>query len=442
MSVLRSGGLCVALAVGVALSAEGLRVTGDARRLFAPAGVEAAELWAPMPDRLALAPAQGEAIGSVAAIPLLALAEIHRAIGLSEMRLDWLAAAYGAVFGAGLWALWASARGVAARAGVAVAAGLILAGLADVWRSPFEEAVALALLPWLAWALTHPARLGPLGAGLLAGAGLGAKAYLPILAPALLAAAARARARWAALAAVLAALALTSAIRPEGPRTANAYNRLFHGLALTEAGVAAWPAQDWEARARLAPGRVGPAPPWLAPDLRPLWGTAFWPAALELPPARRAAAVSAGGARAMAARLTAEPRRLLATLAQATGAAIRADYRLCYLRPGPCDRPRLAALRTWGLAFALAPLALVLAAARRRWPLALAWAAIALAPTAIVLADGYYELEKHLLLMPALALLLLPGTLTPGAARASPDPAPPRRRPSNAHDPRANPGGR
>ncbi len=417
----------LALAALLGEAAEGLRASGDAVRLLGPAGVAEGAVgpWETLPWSLPLDEEAGARPATPAALPLWLLAAAHRAAGLAAVETASLLALHLGLYAWGVLRLMGDAAGPWERWGtLAAGAGVLGSGLGGFFRAPYEEALALALLPHVAHLLRHPARW-PIWAALALAAGLlGAKAYLPLLLPAVLLAGASVRrgagrAVWAVGA--LAAGLLPLALRPEGPGMANAYNRLFNGLAYTEARVSDWPARDWEAREALAGERVGPPPPGLlAPALEPLWGTSFWPAALSLTEAERARAVAAGRAGALARRFADDPGRLAGLAREATLTAIGADYRLCYLRADRCATPRAprAALGAAGLAFAAAPALAALALLRGRGATALAWAAIAAAPTAIALADGFYEFEKHLVLFPALALLLLPGTL----ARRARDP--------------------
>jgi len=428
----------LALATLLLATGQMLRDNGDGGRILGPAFAAPAALpvWEPLPRSFAMAPlAEGMRWpDDLAALPAWALALAQKAVGADHFHLLALVWLYAALFLTGLWALWRDLAGPWARA--ALVAGGAFAGqpaFAAFLASPYEEGFALALAPLFVHLAAFPARRGAALAALIGAGFVAAKAALALLLPAALPAIAtrrRGAGRLVLIALVIAVSGATVARQLAERSWSNAFNRVFNGLAYAQAGVGGWQARSWTEREDIAPEAVGPAPGWLAPELRPLWGLSFHPQGAALPPDLRRAAIAEGRWRRMALRLAAEPALIAKTAYEASRTALRADFRLCYLRPERCagGPPGLGVARHAGLVFLLAPALAGLALWRRRWGIALMLLAGAAAPTAVSLADGYFEFEKHLVIFAAVIALAAPAALSP-PRRSSPDPAPPRRRP-------------
>ncbi len=347
---------------------------------------------------------------SLSGLLVLAIALASKAMGLTLFHCWVLTLVYHALFLAGLWALVASLATRVARALVLLAAGAFLLCPLGIgyFASPFEEAAVFALFPLWAAALRR-AEDGPRGVALAVAAtmaliyakpslmlfALPALALLPGLRPAR---------RWLVLgllAAVVLGGLLRNQIRYGDP---NAYNRVYNGLAYSAAGVSGWPERHFLARTEVQGDRVGAqgfAESGLPEPARPFWGTSFWPVAGTLSRERFAELAAAGRGPAYLAKLARAPSLAGAVAVEGWETARRADYRLAYLFPGPIRPPVDAGLRHLGLLLPVALAILVAAVLARERRAATLTLPLVLSPVFVVMADGYYEFEKHM--MPFLA---------------------------------------
>jgi hypothetical protein len=293
------------------------------------------------------------------------------------------------------------------------------ATLAYYFKSLYEEAAVLALMPWLVTGVALRATLP--GAMLLASASalvLYAKSELILVLPVLVAAFAgscvvqrQSRFRFAML---LVAFFVVPPAFQAGKATfthlsqQNAYNRVFNGLGWAGEGVAFWPAGNYSERAHYfvhnkASLQAGdPA----ASDIQgaDLAGTSFWPTGNDILTNGNAAQIAAVYAATSAGsylRLVAHPATLGRLIDATYVVAETSDYSLAYIRPdaGSLDGPLAPMLGIQRHLWLIFSLICIASAALNRDAASTLCAVyfVVGCPLFVVLSDGFYEFEKHML---------------------------------------------
>lgn len=335
----------------------------------------------------------------------------------------------GRCFPTGMWFALLSAiywAGVAASAAAlsgwrlaAWCAGSIATYLlfADLLNSFYEEAMFVALIPWLA-RLRFGGRWTTAVSLAIAFLALAAKAqaifFVPIVVLLFGARSRQARWRhWALLGAVILAATGLNAIKARHYSNQNGYNRIYAGLGWTALQVTQWPASEFFGRreyfyATLANGRLSRAPQCAIDGLR-LLGTSYWPTAAaivagEIPASARTQAKVQNRGIGDFVRCARELGHPLATVGKLFTLTAQSDYNLAYLRsaPPPSALAWFAQSRSALLRWA-APLFLVVAVGVALWTRSrfFGWSAgylAILSPVFVFLGDGFYEFEKHMML--------------------------------------------
>jgi hypothetical protein len=342
------------------------------------------------------------------------LAIVQRGLGFAQFHVWPMTACYLALylFGAGCWVRAAGTMG--SRTAMALLFGVLLLNpfTSSYFNSFYEEVAVLALMPW--WTFeTHRAlqarhRQGLRGFYLSTAAMVLTKPQmLPVLIVVLALYLKRPRpALWASgLIVMLAALTTAKGTLQHAPY--NAFNRIQNGLAYAMSDVSHWQARHHEARMTEAGQHVrwDSAQALGLPDsIKPAWGHSFWPDGDHLAPPARQAAIDAGKAHAFVATLARHPQALWQVVTQSYVTAAKADYTQAYLymQGGRCDptpAPTLwqRVMAHLGWFFWLAPPAFALACWLRNRAAAALMAIVLVSPCFVVLGDGYYEFEKHLM---------------------------------------------
>lgn len=295
------------------------------------------------------------------------------------------------------------------------AAGAVLLALflapqtSGLFGSVFEEAALVAILPlWAALALgaTASAR-GAVLFAICSGALVYAKPasfllLLPVFVLIGLRVGGPPTLRRALLASLIAVILLglgRNAVRFEDY---NSFNRLHNGVAYAMAGVSDWQARHFEARLAERAAHVDPATAralGLPEEVVERWGQSYWPYLGLLSRTERRRLAEPGKLGAVLGLIVSEPTIAVAMVREGTLTAMRADYGLDYLTQGGDEGGGNAGWRFGGLGYLLPLLAAGLAVALlcRRWITAAFLLPPLLAPSMIVLADGFYEFEKHML---------------------------------------------
>ncbi len=370
---------------------------GDAARLLIPMGVGDAYGWPTLPMQLPLSPEMQftpwRSLNPVAALVQL-LANGHRAIGLEHFYLPLLSGLY-------LWVYWAGAMRLSQRLPIWAQLGLLLL-LANPWAlallfSLYEEALFVALLPWLTLAFIHYHSASPWALWLASLTKLQFAPWLLLL---------WRRRLWghALMGLILVSAAASYVLRFSGGVDANPYNRWFNGIGYSLNHVSQWPERDFEARRAQAaqrcvrtPGNVPSANTSMAID--PLWCSSYWPTGVALPVAEQTH-LRATLPDHFRQALQAKPSIFFTVVQESVITAFRADYRQRYLRsqhwPQWLDHST-AGRAPWGaLALALVVAACIRSVLVRDWSGVWLLSLSILYPAYVVFGDGYYEFEKHL----------------------------------------------
>ncbi len=354
---------------------------------------EAARFWRVVPDSLA---------GLIA----LVIGVVARLGGAERVSLDALTAVYHLIYAAGAAALLASLSGALRWVAAAVLAAVLLCPLTlGYFRSLYEEAAAIALLPlWTAAAL-H-ARHAPWGTVAFAAVTAAMVYAKPSLLLVVMPASAAILAggwpiwRWVVVGILVAVVAVGLVRNQIRYGELNATNRVMTAIPYTLAGVSGWEARMFHDRLAEAPSRLDPEAArraGLSAEATAALTAGVYPRLRQMDPQRRVAIAAEGSAARQIGGLLARPGLGLRLAAQACLTALRADYRLAYLLAHRLPQPASAVLAHAGWLFAAVAVGLGLALLRGRWLAAAFLLPPTLAPIFVVLADGYYEFEKHLL---------------------------------------------
>lgn len=303
------------------------------------------------------------------------------------------------------------------------------------FRSLYEEAAVLALVPMFAWGILklYEGRVFPFF--LISMLLLVAKAQMIFLLPLLglmLATSPAVRYSKAALVTglltVLAAAYGGYSARSSGMAPVNDYNRLYNGVGWSLQGVNGWPAHEFNARmhyfaankAKLQQKTVSDEPT----HRHLLLGTSYWPTGAELSTwAWQNAADSSrridvnevfgkGRLPYYASYLLAHPKAAIAIAWRAPVTALTADYSLAYIRHGSSQSSFLSSFIADAAfiypAVALTCIVVALGLFGTKATFTGGAYFILGAPLFVVVGDGYFEFEKHL----APYLMLIPGLIT------------------------------
>lgn len=378
---------------------------------------------------------------STSGLVFFLIAVLSQAIGATHFYLPLVTFVYHLVFLTGLaqWVRRSPSRGERA-ASLTLWGGLLVTPYTmAVFHSVLEEAAFVALLPWWTYLLRHVWRHGQ-GLTAFVGVSLGvllAKPQTAIFLPLVMGILWRARGwavMWPALGLVVSVSLL--AYRSQTQHAPyNGFNRLS-GVAASLAGVSTWPERHFEARRDAAGQRVHPEDArqlGLPEALRPAWGQSFWPYCAPQAQAGCEIGSEEGQTGRFLRRLLSHPATLWASMRESWWTAANADYSLRYIAMQgrrltlPGEATLLHGLMAgsgmlwWGL------LALTLWSGLKGMVLPLALGlTLVCTPTLVVLGDGYYEFERHLLpylsLLPGMTALLLPSARARQQVRRALDP--------------------
>ncbi|WP_147021928.1 hypothetical protein [Microvirga aerophila] len=199
---------------------------------------------------------------------------------------------------------------------------------------------------------------------------------------------------------------------------ANNFNRVFNGIAYATSGVSGWPAYNFSDRMKLAPERVTKESfeaSGLPSEFAAAWGKGYWPLGKSMDVETRQRFSDLG---ALTNFVKTFYRYLPLICKEASFSAFRSDLSLGYLynvksmhtadeRFGP-----FSYYWSGGVLLAIGGmLACATGALRRNLPWSCAGAAVLLAPTYVVIGDGFYEFEKHLAPFLGYAMFLIPASI-------------------------------
>lgn len=406
----------LATAAHLALPGLGLLDNGDGHRVLDKAFVARGTLGAGVaPERVyPMAPiAEIEprrlVPDSLSSLIALVSGTAAKLAGQAEVWLGALPFLYHGVYAAGALMLIAAVPGQAGRvAAAAVLAGVLVSPLTlGLFGSYYEEAAVIAGMPlWTALALGAQRGRGRAALLALATAALvyAKPAALLYVAPALAliwgAPALRGGRFRMALTVLLIAVCLAGLTRNAFRYgDFNGFNRLHNGLAYTLAEVSDWDARHFVDRLEEAAARVDPAEAerlGLASEVVERWGQSYWPGLHGVDWPTRMRLAEYGSLPAYLGVIARAPDTLPRLIVEPCLTALRADYRLDYLRRQPMEGWLGALHARLGWLFAALGLGLAAAAVTGRWRAAVLLLPPVAAPVLVALADGYYEYEKHL----------------------------------------------
>lgn len=438
--------LLAILAVASDLASGPVVNNGDFWRVARAARIELIA-WEPLRDHYPIRQAQsGESQlqSSTLAWLVSGLRMAHTAMGIAEFRTltSWLA--LNAIFAAGVgWLL----LGVSIRQRVMLASISLAAYalFAFYFKSLFEEAVVLALLPWMLGGVTRAyAGSGWAVFVVTVSAMLAAKATMIFALPVglfiVIDAEMRNRGRPAAVAGLGVTLVAAAAVpyvfifgTGDTRMSENAYNRFYNGIGWSAQHVADWPAINFTARFRYSYAHLAELQS-ISAGYEPIagkrfLGTSYYPtgrALADTPPPDSAgrhallrALVEQGTVPKYLQYLAMHPTLLFDHLTSIWRITWSSEYQLEYLRTrlhaGVAWADRLTQLlnlpmRHLGAIFLLSGLALLLLATSLPSMLVVVFWFLG-APLFIVFGDGYSEFERHLapylILTPVVGLAIL-----------------------------------
>ena len=322
---------------------------------------------------------------------------------------------------------------------------LFYATFCGFFYSFFEESFTIAILPWLLFA-ADPRRFNIWIFSALCVLLLTSKSqaifFFPVLAfYAWRGIRARGRPLWTGLVFLLLCGAAIAATLHKSHPVPNSYNRLFNGLGWTTMQVEDWPATQFSQRlAYFSANREAlalPGPVTCVPGAQRLMGTTFWPTGQEILDAAETSDAAATQAETLLSLGLSEfaaclgevtsPAEYLATTFEV---AMGSDYRLEYIAlGGPRGENSLIGKLQSVLLARLAPVmlaGLLIVALVSASPsgVIVAIYAFGAAPLFVILGDGFYEFEKHM--MPHLAFLLIPAIELLRRRFSAPEPTTPR----------------
>jgi hypothetical protein len=296
-------------------------------------------------------------------------------------------------------------------------AGLCWAGwallFAPFFSSLFEEAATLALVPWVFAACSLAFRHGRLMVfTILATLFVYTKAQMVYFVPVFAVLLWPQRARFGVVRlicslGVIAAFGVYGGMQKGSNAIPNAYNRMFNGLGWSMQGVSAWPVHEFAGRlSHFQTHRAALQATTLQFEplsMVPLMGSSYWPDGEQLvngqDRALRDHIVSAIKPKHYLAALVADSTVLPTLVRSAISVTLSSDYDTQYLFaaegrvPGlfQSGRAQVLAHAGWGLVGVFVILWI-------RQSLSLGLVSLLLAmPCFVVLGDGYYEFEKHML---------------------------------------------
>ena len=332
---------------------------------------------------------------------------------------------------------------------LSIAISLVIAPLffSPFLKSLYEEGVVLALIPWLIFFINvHKKQGSVIGLLVVIGLMLLSKLQLLLMIPTILYFVVNAQSPstphssklklWVktsifgiALMALVGAGVLSKQSQNDG--YANAYNRLFNGIGWALQEVQRWPVNTFTQRLdyfyshqKTLQAPLQNTEPYSG---QALWGTSYWPTGLELltsgndPQWQQIEALLTP--MTFAKYFYHHPQLIAQYLTSAAAVFVSSDYSLHYLKvksnTSQSNAPQIqsallllndALLASCAILYCLLMISVLLN--RAGFGRLVAIATILFAPLAIVLGDGYFEYEKHMMpffmCMPILLLLIRP----------------------------------
>lgn len=374
------------------------------------------------------------------------LAMVHKAMGLQEFVAASSYLALTLIFGTGLMRVVTN-REIKYRYGLSVALLVVFWGYGFHLGSYFEEATVLALVPWFCQGCHDLASKKKFGIFTFSAIFIiYSKSQMLFVAPwfvFLLVVFARSGWRtWyfrlTLLVLVCATLMMANAVQ-KGSSLQNQYNRVFNGIGWSWLGSSAWPAKNFNERHAYYYANKHQFQEKMENDhLHWLMGTSYWPTAAQI--ASRAGREASNNSDSTQYRdllayvleqgrpltylknFVDRPELIVKYVLNIYATAVPSDYSLAYLRAGDSGAEGVDRKTTndslQGLVFqnlGIVCLAFMLLSwsLSPGWPMAISLGWLALSPVFVVVGDGFYEFEKHMIPY----MMLIPALLAMQCAR-------------------------
>lgn len=414
----------VALVAWCYLQGIGLN-NGDYSRVFESMGIYA-EGWRPLADSYPLNDNPRAMPGSAMALLGYVLSTASQVIGMEKFHTVTMSLSLNLIFLGGMFAIARQAQWKWRWALIAVHA-LLYFLYSFYLRSLFEEAMVLAVAPWLTYGAKRALVDGEfLALSLSALVVMTAKAQMIFLLPLLVGVFIKAiwelpRKRQAVAILLAAGLCVASVLyvallAGKGMQPANQYNRYYNGLGWSLQRVASWPPKDFNGRLKYSTEHGSELRRLTAGyDGAELLGTSYWPTGNELSvrywtgvatPAERQQfqdAFSTSSLKRFFGFFKDHPALAPSYFANVYGVAFLSDYSTEYIAPPRSSGGLVASLNdartkvASGLGLISALLVALGMALRPSWANILLGGYFILgAPLFVVVGDGYYEFEKHM----------------------------------------------
>jgi hypothetical protein len=339
------------------------------------------------------------------------VALFSKAAGSTDLYMLPISSIYFLAYYAGSYLLVRSTTSFPARAGILMICAIVLLDpvLVSYFNSAYEEASVLALFPLFIYAAAA-AFLREKHMYLLLASALSivlGKSVMIVVLVVPLVFCLRRRPRYLRGFALIVCICLLIFFKSARyMEQANSFNRLYNGVAYSVSGVEHWRAHNFLDRRTLAPSLVKDTvltPLGMPSGAEKVWGHSYWPDVRIESQGAMAAYANLGRAPNYLRLLLRHPSLPVTISSESFVTAVRADYSLCYLSQRctdesftPYGRALLAVQRHLGLTFVLAFILFVGAVIRKRAFIASVSFVSMIAPLVVVMGDGYYEFEKHL----------------------------------------------